>query len=163
MIKRTVAGIALLVTLLFPGMASAQPSPDALATARELMVMSRANENLKLLLPTIAQHMKSAIVQGRPQVEKDYDALVPMLLGSFNARLGELIDQIAVIYATNFTVAEMKELIEFYRGPVGQKFLSKGPVIAQQSMTAGQQFGAQIGRELQSRIVEELKKKGHNI
>jgi hypothetical protein len=57
----------------------------------------------------------------------------------------------------------MKDIIAFYRGATGQKLLAKGPVIAQQSMAAGQQLGAQIGRELQSRIIEELKKKGHNI
>jgi len=45
MIKRTFAGVVLLVTLLVPGMASAQaPSPDALATARELVAVSRAAE-----------------------------------------------------------------------------------------------------------------------
>jgi hypothetical protein len=93
-------------------------------------------------------------VKIRPQVEKDFDAITPQLLESFKARLGELTDQIVVVYATNFTVAEMKDIIAFYRGPTGQKLLAKGPVIAQQSMAAGQQLGAQIGRELQSRIIE---------
>ena len=164
MIKRTIVTVALLVTLLIPGMAQAQaPSPDALATARELIATSRAAENVKLLLPSIVQHIKPAIVQGRPQVEKDFDAFAPALLEGFKARLSELTDQIAVIYATNFTVAEMKELIAFYRGPTGQKFLAKTPMIVQQPMAAGQKLGAQLGGELQSRMIEELKKKGHNI
>lgn len=162
MIKRALAGVVLLVTLLVPGMAQA-PSPDALAIARELIATSRAAENVKLILPSIVQLIKPAIVQGRPQVEKDFDAITPLLLESFKVRLGELTDQIVVVYATNFTVAEMKDIIAFYRGPTGQKLLAKGPTIAQQSMAAGQQLGAQIGRELQSRIIEELKKKGHNI
>jgi hypothetical protein len=102
-------------------------------------------------------------VQGRPQVEKDFDAITPLLMESFTARLGEMTEMAAVLYATNFTVAEMKDIIAFYRGPAGQKLLTKAPVITQQLMTSGQQLGAQIGRELQSRIIEELKKKGHNI
>ena len=166
MIKRTMAAVALLVTLLMPGMVSAQtqaPSPETLATARELIAASRAAESVKLLLPSIVQLIKPAIVQGRPQVEKDFDAIAPALLEGFQARLGDLADQIAVIYATNFTVAEMKELIAFYRGPTGQKFLAKSPAIAQQSMVAGQKLGAELGNELQSRMVEELKKRGHNI
>jgi len=162
MIKRALAGVVLLLTLFVPGMAQA-PSPEALAIARELVASSRAAENAKLLLPSIVQLIKPAIVQGRPQVEKDFDALTPQLLDSFQARVGELTDQIVVIYATNFTVAEMKDVIAFYRGPTGQKLLAKGPTIAQQSMAAGQKLGAQIGRELQFRIIEELKKKGHNI
>ena len=162
MIKRAFAGVVLLLTLLVLGMAQA-PSPEAVAIARELVATSRAAENAKLLLPSIVQLIKPAIVQGRPQVEKDFDALTPQLLESFQARVGELTEQIVVIYATNFTIAEMKDVIAFYRGPTGQKLLAKGPTIAQQSMVAGQKLGAQIGRELQSRIIEELKKRGHNI
>jgi hypothetical protein len=164
MLKRTLAGVVLLVTLLVPGMATAQePSPDALAAARELVAVSRAAESAKLLLPSIVQLIKPAIVQGRPQVEKDFDAIAPQLLESLNARVSDLIDQIVVIYATNFTASEMKDIITFYHGPAGQKFLAKGPTIAQQAMAAGQRIGAQLGRELQSRMIEELKKKGHNI
>jgi hypothetical protein len=164
MIKRTFAGVVLLVTLLVPGMASAEaPSPDALAIARELVATSGAAENAKQMLPAIVKLIKPAIVQGRPQVEKDFDAITPLLLESFKARLGEMTEMAAVLYATNFTVAEMKDIIAFYRGPSGQKLLTKGTMITQQLMAAGQQLGGQIGRELQSRIVEELKKKGHNI
>jgi hypothetical protein len=102
-------------------------------------------------------------VQGRPEVEKDFDAITPLMLESFKARVGELTDKAAVLYATNFTVAEMKDILVFYRGPAGQKLLEKGPMITMQLMAAGQQLGAQLGRELQSRIIEELKKKGHDI
>jgi hypothetical protein len=164
MLKSTLAGAALLVTLLVPGLALAQtPLPDALAAARELVAVSGAAESAKLLLPSVVQLMKPAIVQGRPQVEKDFDALAPQLLESFNARVNDLIDQIVIIYATNFTAAEIKEIITFYHGPAGQKFLARGPTIAQQSMAAGQRIGAQIGRELQTRMIGELKKRGHNI
>ncbi len=77
--------------------------------------------------------------------------------------MNELTEQVVAIYAANFTVTEMKDIITFYRGPTGQKFLAKAPMIAQQSMAAGQKLGAQIGQEIQSRMIEELKKKGHNI
>ena len=68
MIKRALAGVALLVTLLIPRMAPAQtPSPDSLATARELVDASRAAESAKLLLPSIVQLIKPSVVQGRPR------------------------------------------------------------------------------------------------
>jgi hypothetical protein len=164
MIKRVLTGVGLLVMLLVPGMASAQaPSPEALAVARELIVTSRAADHVQQLMPSIVKLIKPSIVQGRPQVEKDFDAYAPLLMESFKARLNELTEQVVVIYATNFTVAEMKDIIAFYRGPTGQKFLTKAPLIAQQSMAAGQKLGAQIGQEIQSRMIEELKKRGHNI
>jgi hypothetical protein len=164
MIKRTLTGVSLLVMLLLPGMASAQaPSPEARAVARELIATSRAADHVQQLFPSIVNLMKPAIVQGRPQVEKDFDAFAPLLLQSLKGRMDELIEEIVVVYATNFTVAEMKDIMAFYKGPAGQKFLAKAPIIAQQSMAAGQKLGAQIGREIQTRMIEELKKKGHNI
>jgi hypothetical protein len=46
---------------------------------------------------------------------------------------------------------------------VGQKLLLKMPVVTQETMAAGQAWGRQIGAEVQSRMIEELRKKGHDI
>ena len=69
----------------------------------------------------------------------------------------------ALIYARNFSAAELRDLAAFYRTPIGQKLLQKMPTIAQESMTAGQQFAQAIGSDLQQRIVDELRKRGHDI
>jgi len=84
--------------LLAAGPAGAQsPSPEAMAAARELIVTMRAADYFKTLMPAIMQQLKPAIVQNRPQVERDYDAIVPLLLDSMNARVNEIIDQIAAV------------------------------------------------------------------
>jgi hypothetical protein len=41
------------------------------------------------------------------------------------ARVNEIIDQVAALYARNFTAAELNEVVAFYRGPTGQKFIQK--------------------------------------
>ena len=67
------------------------------------------------------------------------------------------------MYARNFSAGEMQQLIEFYRGPVGQKFLEKMPGIMQESMVVGQKFGQSVAAELRGRMIEELRKRGHRI
>jgi hypothetical protein len=152
----------LTICLLAAGPAGAQsPSPEAMAAARELIVTMRAADYFKTLMPAIMQQLKPAIVQNRPQVERDYDAIVPLLLDSMNAN--EIIDQIAALYARNFSVEELREVVAFYRGPTGQKFVQKLPLITQESMVIGQRFGQSIGAEIRGRIVEELRKRGHDI
>jgi hypothetical protein len=95
----------LTICLLAAGPAGAQsPSPEAMAAARELIVTMRAADYFKTLMPAIMQQLKPAIVQNRPQVERDYDAIVPLLLDSMNARVNEIIDQIAALYARNFSI-----------------------------------------------------------
>ena len=142
---------------------AATPTQDALAAARELVQVARAADQLKLILPSIIQALKPAVVQGRPEVERDFDAFAPALLDNMSARLPEFADEIVLIYARNFTPGEMREMTAFYRTPVGQKLLEKLPTVTQESMRAGQAWGQRIGAEVQNRMIEELRKRGHNI
>jgi hypothetical protein len=152
--------------LLAAGAAGAQsqaPSPEAMTAARELIVTMRTADNLKTIMPAIMSSLKPAIVQNRPQVERDYDALVPLLLQGMDARLNEMIDQVAALYARTFTAEELREVVAFYRGPTGQKFVQRLPLVTQESMLIGQRFAQSIGTEIRDRMVEELRKRGHNI
>ena len=125
------------ICLLAAGPAGAQlPSPDTLAAARELIITMRAADYFKTIMPAIVQQLKPAIVQNRPQVERDYDAIMPLMLDSMNARVSEIIEQVAALYARNFTAAELNEVVAFYRGPTGQKFIQKLPLITQESMSS---------------------------
>jgi hypothetical protein len=155
---------ALALALLGPAGAQTQtPPPEAMAAARELVVAAQAANNLKTLLPLIMQQLKPAIVQGRAEVGRDYDALMPQLLQGVLARTDTFVDGLAIVYARNLTIDEMKQLADFYRSPVGQTFLKKMPVIVQESMALGQRFGEEAAGELHDRMIEELRKRGHKI
>ncbi|HVG52261.1 MAG TPA: DUF2059 domain-containing protein [Xanthobacteraceae bacterium] len=123
----------------------------------------KSADQFKMLFPMMLQQLKGAIVQGRPEVAKDFDAIQPMMIELVNARAAELIDGMALIYAQNFTAAELRDITAFYRAPTGQKLLEKLPAIAQQSMFIGQKFGESLMGDLRPRIIEELRKRGHNI
>jgi hypothetical protein len=160
------AGVAavFVVALLFITPIRAQSQdPDAAIAARELVDTIRLADQFKVLLPTLFQHLKPAIVQNRPDVERDFDALVPVLQQKMTARLGELESAVVSIYANNFTAVELRELTAFYKTPTGQKFLQKTPLVTQQTMAAGQKFGQLAGAEAQKQMIEELRNKGHSI
>ena len=53
------------------------PSAELLAAAKELFVVMNMDEQFKAMVPTLLQALKPAIVQGRPQVERDFDAALP--------------------------------------------------------------------------------------
>ena len=156
--------LAAIVLLAFGRPAAAQTAaPDATAAAKELVETMRATDQLKVLMPMLMQQLKPAIAQGRPEVERDYDAMVPQMLAAADARMGEFTGAIAVIYASHFTADELRQLTAFYRGPVGQKFLLIMPRIMQDSMTIGQKFGESIALDTRNRMIEELRKRGHKI
>jgi hypothetical protein len=85
------------------------------------------------------------------------------MLQTFNTRVNEVIEQIAALYARNFTADELREAVAFYRGPTGQKFVQKLPAVLQESMALGQRFGQSIASELRGHMIDELRKRGHNI
>lgn len=157
--------VGLLALLSFsPAPAPAQsPPPDAEVAARELIATMKADDQFKAMLPMIMKAMKPAIVQNRPDVERDYDALAPKLLDGMGSRIGELMDALAAVYSSNFSADELRAVTAFYRTPAGQKFLLKMPIIAQQSMALGQKFGRSVGADVQQRMIEELRNKGHTL
>jgi hypothetical protein len=139
------------------------PSPESIAAAKELVATIKLDEQFKNLLPMIMTTLKPAIVQGRADVERDYDAMIPMLLQGFQNRMGELSDAVVKVYASNFSADDLRALTVFYKTPVGQKFLQKTPLVTRQTMAAGQQFGRSVAGEIRTRMIEELRKKGHAI
>ncbi|WP_249781518.1 hypothetical protein [Bradyrhizobium semiaridum] len=70
--------------------AAPAPSPEALAVAKEFVTTMHLVDQFKALMPSIMNSLKPAIVQGRNNVEQDYDALIPALLNGFQARFSEL-------------------------------------------------------------------------
>jgi hypothetical protein len=163
LLSLTAVGIFVL-TLVYGGPAATQSaSPDQMTAARELVTAMRATDQFKAIFPVLMQQLKPGIVRGRPEVERDYDTMIPAMLEIFNARSDEIVESMAAIYARNFTVDEMQQVVSFYRTPIGQKLLDKLPVIFQESVAAGNKFGQAVATELRDRLIEELRKRGHNI
>ncbi len=154
---------ACFVLLLMSAVPAPAQSSDALAAAKTLMVLTKSADRFKAIMMSAMKILKPNIVENRPDVEKDYDVILPIVFERMNSRINEALDKVASIYASNFTVEELNELITFYRSPIGQKYLERLPGMTQESMLVGQEFGKDIGPELQQRIVEELRKKGHKI
>ena len=135
---------------------------ENLAAARELVQTMKATDQFKALLPTIFEGLKPAFVQGRPEMAKEYDAIMPIIINGATQRLNAFGDMLANIYAQNFSVDELHDLTAFYRSPTGQKLIERQPTIARASMVAGQQFGQSLVADLKEQITEELKKREQN-
>jgi uncharacterized protein len=159
---RIVGLLAILLFSLTPVRAQS-PASDAEAAARELIVTMKIDDQFKALLPMIMKTMKPAIVQNRADVEREYDALVPVLLAGMQARLGEFSDAVVAVYASNFSADELRAATAFYRTPAGQTFLQKSPLVAQQTMLLGQKFGQSVGADAQKRMIEQLRGKGYKL
>ena len=95
----SLTALAILLLALFHGApASAQSaSPETMAAARELIAAMRAADQFKSIIPVLMQQLRPAIVQGRPEVERDYDTMVPVMLEIFNTRSGAVLGKTVTV------------------------------------------------------------------
>jgi len=61
-----------------------------------------------------------------------------------NATLPGLYGKMAELYMAEFTATEIKELVAFYKSPLGKKMASKQSSLMQQSMMYGQTWGMEL-------------------
>jgi hypothetical protein len=144
--------------------ASAQtPSPEAMTAARSLVTTMKLSDQYKALLPGVLLGLRPTLTQDRPEIERDFDAMMPMMVEAFAPYYTSMVDNVATIYANNFTAAELRAIEAFYRQPVGQKLLDKSQVLAQQSAQVGQDASRKAAEEIRKRLTEALRQKGHKL
>lgn len=64
------------------------------------------------------------------------------------------------IYHKHFTIAELKEIVAFYKTPTGSKVTNLLPQITQEGMLKGQKQGESLVPVLQKRILARFKEEG---
>ena len=152
-----VAGSLLLFSLV-PAPAQT-PSPEAMTAARSLVTTLKLTERYKALLPAILLGIKPALTQDRPELETDFEALKPKMAEAFTPHYNAMVDAIAAAYATSFSVEELGELNAFFRRPVGQKLLEKGPALTQQGVQVGEDRSRKAAEEMRTSLAPLLRQK----
>lgn len=71
-----------------------------------------------------------------------------------NTSLDELTEMLEPVYAKYMTLEDLRQVIEFYESPVGKKLALNNPLIMQESMQIGQEWGRKIGEDLQEKMLE---------
>jgi uncharacterized protein len=159
--RATIIGVLLLFSI---SVAPAQtPSPDAMSAARKLVDTLKLSDQFKAQLPVILLNIKPVVVQGRPEIERDYDTMTLAIADAYTPHFNAMVDAAATVYANNFTVDELREIEAFYRRPAGQKLLQKSQAITQQSEQIGQDGARKAGDDLRTRLTDLLRQKGHKM
>lgn len=137
-----------------------QATSEAIAAARELMTVSGAIKQFDTLMPTLIEQISHAFVQRQPAHERTIKEAFAEFARRTVSRKAELVDEIAGVYARHLSVADMKELTQFYSGPVGQRLIESQLKILPESVSIGQRWGQKIGSEIDAVMRSELRKKG---
>jgi len=82
---------------------------------------------------------------------------------SMAGRQKEIGDGMAKIYANEFTEQELKDLVTFYKSPLGQKLLSTEPKAIQLSMAYMNKWAQVFAEAVNEQFRIEMKKRGKDI
>ncbi|HEX9469894.1 MAG TPA: DUF2059 domain-containing protein [Bradyrhizobium sp.] len=138
-------------------------SPAAIAAAKEILTMKNASAMYSAAVPNIVQQTKDQLMQSNLNYQKDLNEVAVIVAQKFAGREKEIGDGMAKVYASEFTEQELKDLVAFYKSPLGQKLLMSEPRAIQFSMSYMNQWAQQFAETVNGEFRAEMRKRGKQI
>jgi uncharacterized protein len=140
-----------------------QPSAAAVALAREVVIAKGASGMTEPLVRGVIETVKNSFVPTNPNLTRELNDVAIALHKELDGKSSEALEQIARAYATRFTEQELKDLLVFYKTPLGQKFLREEPNAIEDGMNRARQWAEAFGETVMTRMRSEMQKKGHQL
>ena len=138
-------------------------SPAALAAAKEILTMKKANQMYQNAVPNIVAQTKDSLLQANLNYQKDLNEVSVIVAQSLAGREKEIGEGMAQVYANEFTEQELKDLVTFYKSPLGQKLLANEPKAVQLSMNYMNQWAQNFAETVNAQFRAEMRKRGKQI
>jgi hypothetical protein len=154
------AAIACLV-LIQDAQAQQQPSAAAVALATQVLELKGGLTAFDPAIDGVIVHHKGVLLQINPNLTKDINDVEQMMRKEGAARREEMHKEIAVGYASAFTEQELKDMIAFYKTPLGKKMIEQEPKAGEQSTKRAQVWIDKYAETVIAKMRAEMKKRGH--
>ena len=138
-------------------------SAAALAAAKEILTMKNASAMYAQAVPNLVDQTKNGLVQNNLNYQKDLGEVAIIVAKNLAGREKEIGDGMAQIYANEFSEQELKDLVTFYKSPLGAKLLSTEPRAIQFSMSYMNQWAQAFAETINGQFRAEMKKRGKDI
>lgn len=138
-------------------------TPAAVAAAKEILVMKNASAMYANAVPNLVEQTKNGLLQNNLNYQKDLGEVAVIVAKSLAGREKEIGDGMAQIYANEFSEQELKDLVTFYKSPLGAKLLVSEPRAIQFSMSYMNQWAQQFAATIDNEFRTEMKKRGKPI
>lgn len=164
---RFALGIAFSLALALPistvPAAAQQPTPAALATAKEIVTVKGGDAFWRPVVRGVVERARGMFTQSNPMLGKDLNEVAAKLHTEYDTRTAEMLNEAAKAYTSRFTEQELKDLLAFYKSPLGKKVLAQDPAILEQNMKDAQAWADKLSNEVISKMRAEMRKRGHEI
>jgi hypothetical protein len=165
----TALGLALGLALAGVPAVAQQPAPlkpatpAAAAAAKEILAMKNASALYASAVPNIVQQTKDQLMQSNINYQKDLNEVAVVVAQKLAGREKEIGEGMATVYANEFTEQELKDLVAFYKSPLGKKLLASEPRAIQFSMSYMKQWAQIFSETVNGEFRAEMRKRGKEI
>ena len=144
--------------------AQQQPSPAAIAAAREVILAKGVNGIVDPVVRGVIESVKNTFIPTNPNLTRELTEVAMALHKELDVKSSSAImDEIARSFATRFTEQELKDLLAFYKTPLGQKVLKEEPPAIEEGMKSAERWAQAYSETVMSRMRSEMQKKGHQL
>jgi len=140
-----------------------QPSATAVDLARQVIVIKGGNNMFDPIVPGVIETAKNNFLPTNPGLSKDLNDVALLLRKEFEPKREELLNEVARAYAARFTEQELRELVTFYKSPLGQKIVLEEPRALDAGLARAQEWANNFSEVVMSRMRAEMKKRGHDL
>ncbi|ETR74768.1 hypothetical protein X566_18280 [Afipia sp. P52-10] len=161
----TSADVALAQAQKAPAAAQQRPAPSAgaIAAAKEILQLKNARAVYDGAVVSTIQSVKNSLMQSNLNLQRDIEEISLKLAGDLKGRESQIGDAMAQIYATDFTEQELKDLLAFYKSPLGKKSIEQEPKSIEASLNYMRNWGEDFALEVNELFRTELKKRGKDL
>jgi uncharacterized protein len=155
--------LAFAVTAIGAPARAQQPSANAIAMAKEIIVAKGSATLFNTIGNNVIEQSKAMLLQTNPTLTKDLDDVAAKLRSDYAARMAEPLNDAAKLYAAGFTEQELKDILAFYKSPAGKKVADQETGILEHSLSDLDAWAAKFSEEVLARIRGEMRKRGHEL
>jgi uncharacterized protein len=143
----------------------AQPTPTAasMAIAKEILTLRATTTVLGPVVSGVIEQARGMFEQQNPALGKDLREVATKLRKDLDPKREEIVNVFVRTYAQHFTEAELKDLLAFYKTPLGKKVLTEEPLAIEDGLKAAQFWADQLSGTVIEMYRAEMKKKGHDL
>jgi hypothetical protein len=130
--------------------------PSTEADIRQLMDLAGTKATVTRMMDNMEQSMRPLLLRAFPPGEYR-ERLVQLFFDKFHTKVNAdaVMDLTIPVYAQYFTDDEVKQLIQFYHTPLGQKWISVQPKVQEELQPRARAWGEQMGREALMEVLHE--------
>ncbi len=150
-----------------PSAAQSAATPEALQAARDLVAVV-SKETMRQMVTQVTAQVWPVVERG---LRVKQPGISPAVVGELRTEferiqleyMSGLMSDAPVIYARHFSAAELRELLAFYRTPIGEKALRELPQITAEAMALIMPRLQQVQTQVMEAFTKVLHQRGLDI